>query len=386
MAEGFRFLRQLLTLRLDSPAMRFMLVGASGVIPNLGVLWLLMAAGMHVVPATVLAIQVAIVWNFVGAELVVWRDNQAGKFWHRFVKYCAIAEVDLARVPLVVLFYRLLGGHVLIASLLSLVAIFLVRYLLTERLVYRRKSVRSDPARIAPPDPGGNPSMSNARSLRRSLLAVGAALVAVIALLVVASPSGAAAPNLVSNPSLETLSGSFPSCFATYGYGTSTFKTTVLTTGAHTGTRAVQEVMSGYASGDWKLMQTQSAACAPKVTAGHTYTAGVYYKSTTAALTLTAFRFYGTTWSYWTDLKTLPTASAYTLASVKTPAIPAGTTQISFGISIHGNGTLTLDDYSLVDNAGDHQPAPRRRPARPRARRRAAAPAPRPSAPRASGA
>ena len=193
--------------------------------------------------------------------------------------------------------------------------------------------------------------MSNVRSLRRSLLAVGAALVAIIGVLAVSSPSDAAAPNLVTNPSLETQSGAFPSCFATYGYGTSTLKTTVLKTGAHTGTYAVQEVMSGYASGDWKLMQTQSTACAPKVTAGHTYTAGVYYKSTTAKVTLTAFKFSGGTWSYWTDLKTLATATGYTLASAKTPAVPAGTTQISFGISLFGNGTLTLDDYSLVDNA-----------------------------------
>ena len=200
--------------------------------------------------------------------------------------------------------------------------------------------------------------MNQRRTFLRSLLLPLLILAVSAAFLVAAQSSSAANPNLVVNPSLETQAGAFPSCYTTYGYGTSNLTTSLLTTGAHTGTYAVQEVMSGYANGDWKLLQTQSTACAPTVTAGHTYTASVYYQSTTAALTLTAFKFSGGSWSYWTDFKSLPVASGYTQATAKTPAIPAGVTQISFGISLHGNGTLTVDDYSLVDTATAATPTP----------------------------
>ena len=139
LAEGLRFFRQLATLRLDNPAMRFLLVGASGVLPNLFVLWLLTGSGMHYIPATVLAIQCGVLWNFVGAELVVWRDHRVGKFWHRFVKYVAIAEMDLIRLPFIVLLYHLMGGHAVFASAITLVVMFLLRYTLADRLVYRRR-------------------------------------------------------------------------------------------------------------------------------------------------------------------------------------------------------------------------------------------------------
>ena len=140
LSEGFRFLQQLAMLRLDNAAMRFMAVGASGVLPNLAVLWLLTNAGMHFILATVLAIQVGVLWNFVGAELVVWKDHRAGSFRKRFAKYVAIAELDLVRLPFVIVLVHLMGGHAVIASAITLVGMFLLRYTLADRLVYRRKA------------------------------------------------------------------------------------------------------------------------------------------------------------------------------------------------------------------------------------------------------
>jgi hypothetical protein len=45
----------------------------------------------------------------------------------------------------------------------------------------------------------------------------------------------------------------------------------------------------------------------------------------------------------------LPTSSTYRLGSYTTPALPAGATAISVGLSIINLGSLTMDDFTLVD-------------------------------------
>ena len=54
-------------------------------------------------------------------------------------------------------------------------------------------------------------------------------------------------------------------------------------------------------------------------------------------------------WVFWMDLKTLAASSKYKLASVRTPAVPTGTSQLSFGVALYGKGTLITDDYSMAD-------------------------------------
>jgi hypothetical protein len=184
-----------------------------------------------------------------------------------------------------------------------------------------------------------------------------AAVVAVVAVTCVLPASAAAAPTAVQNPSLEQVTGGQPSCFSRGGWGTSTV-TWSLTTAAHTGQVAQSVTVSGYASGDRKLLITENTACAPAVTPGRTYTLSVFYRSTTAKNSLTVFRHSAAGWTYWTDLKTLPAATAWAKASVVTPAVPDGTDQISFGISIAGNGTLVTDDYALTAVGSSLPPPP----------------------------
>ena len=50
--------------------------------------------------------------------------------------YVAVAELDLVRVPFVIVLVHVFGGHAVLASLLTLVALFLARYTLADRLVY----------------------------------------------------------------------------------------------------------------------------------------------------------------------------------------------------------------------------------------------------------
>jgi len=54
-------------------------------------------------------------------------------------------------------------------------------------------------------------------------------------------------------------------------------------------------------------------------------------------------------WYYWTSSPWFETASTWTQAIFTTPAVPANDVAMTFGLALISNGTLTRDDYSLVD-------------------------------------
>jgi hypothetical protein len=182
------------------------------------------------------------------------------------------------------------------------------------------------------------------------------ALVLLFSIGLVATPAQAAT-NLVTNPSLESSAGGFPECWERSGYGDQTY-TAGVTTSAHTGNVALKIDISAYTSGDRKVMMLKTPSCAPTVTAGRQYDLSVWYKSTTIAAAMTVFRHDTTAgWQYWTDLATLPASSTYRQKTVRTPPIPTGTDQITWGVSIYGAGTLITDDYQMVD-ATESVPTP----------------------------
>lgn len=181
-----------------------------------------------------------------------------------------------------------------------------------------------------------------------------AALVAAIALCLSAAVSAPAlavptGPNLVVNPGLET-GTAWPECFSASGWGT---EATWGLVAGHSGARAVSLTIAGYASGDRKLVQSESMECAPVVQAGAQYEAAIWYKAT-APVAMTVFRHTATGWTYWGELDGLAASADWTQASAVTPKIPEGTDRISFGISLSTNGTLVTDDYSLrLDTAAE---------------------------------
>ncbi|GAA3064745.1 hypothetical protein GCM10020000_55480 [Streptomyces olivoverticillatus] len=108
--------------------------------------------------------------------------------------------------------------------------------------------------------------------------------------------------------------------------------------------------------GDRKALMLEDTSCAPVVSPSHQYDLSLWYKSTTPDASITAFRHdVKTGWQYWTDLKSLPAEDGYTRAQVRTPVVPPGTDQITWGVSVYGKGTVTTDDYDMEDAT---QPAP----------------------------
>jgi hypothetical protein len=165
----------------------------------------------------------------------------------------------------------------------------------------------------------------------------------------VAAPVGT---NALKNASLETPGADgFPQCWTGTGYGTNTPAWTRVTDAAD-GRFAQRLTITSLTSGDAKLVPTfDSTNCAPVVTVGKTYNLAVSYKSN-AGTFITLYRQDATTgtWAYWTQSPVFAASAAYARATWTTPAVPAGTRAVSFGLTLPSVGTLTTDNYSMTAN------------------------------------
>jgi peptidoglycan/xylan/chitin deacetylase (PgdA/CDA1 family) len=160
--------------------------------------------------------------------------------------------------------------------------------------------------------------------------------------------------NAIRNPSLESTDAStaLPTCFAKAGYGANT-PTFSGSAAPRTGTKAEQLLMSGYQNGDAKLLPTLDLGdCSPTVVAGHTYSLREWYTSTAVTQFAVYIRSQYGAWTYWTSSPWFPASSTDQQAVWTTPAVPAGTTGISFGLNLFSNGTLVTDDWSMYDSVG----------------------------------
>ncbi|MFF3450441.1 glycosyltransferase [Streptomyces sp. NPDC002667] len=139
--EGLRFLRHLVGLRTASRVARmvvFGLLGATGFVPNLLGLYALTAAGLHYVPAEILANQLGVAWNFLLIEHLLFRERRRHrKGWDRAGRFALLANADLVlRIPLIAFLVGHLGMGALSATALALVTTFVLRFAGTEALVY----------------------------------------------------------------------------------------------------------------------------------------------------------------------------------------------------------------------------------------------------------
>ncbi|MFG2478357.1 glycosyltransferase [Streptomyces fagopyri] len=148
--EGFRFLRHLAGLRTVSPVARmvvFGLIGATGFLPNLLGLYVLTAAGLHYLPAEILANQFGVAWNFLLIEHLLFRERRRHRGrWDRMSRFALLANADLVlRIPLIALFVRHFAMGALSATALALVTTFVLRFVGTEALVYLPRRGREAP-------------------------------------------------------------------------------------------------------------------------------------------------------------------------------------------------------------------------------------------------
>jgi hypothetical protein len=160
-----------------------------------------------------------------------------------------------------------------------------------------------------------------------------------------------AAANMIQNASLETDANGdqIPDCWQRGGSGTNT-GTFTLTSNAFSGSVAQQIDISNYTSGAKRIVTLQdTGACAPAATPGRQYTVTARYIATGQPVFTVYYRNASGSWVWWAQSPKLPASSTYALGTYTTPPLPSGATAISVGLSILYAGSLTMDDFTLVD-------------------------------------
>jgi dolichol-phosphate mannosyltransferase len=145
--EGWRFLRHVAMLRLDATHARmiaFGLIGLSGFLPNLVTLNLLLHhTRIGVLLGEVIANQGAIGWNFALLDLVLFRRRRSRHWSGRIGAFLLLANADLVvRIPLLAVLVRYTHLGSLTATVLTLIAAFGIRFLVTDRAIYTPVKVR----------------------------------------------------------------------------------------------------------------------------------------------------------------------------------------------------------------------------------------------------
>ena len=158
------------------------------------------------------------------------------------------------------------------------------------------------------------------------------------------------------NASLETTSAALattPRCWMEAGYGRNTARWQ-RTTDSHGGRWAERLTVTGYHSGDAKLLpQFDLGQCSLPVRPGRSYTLGTWYQSTARTQYSVYYRTWSGRWAYWTSSPYFPASPGWAHARWATPPVPAGATGLSFGLALFSNGSLTTDSYSLAATPPD---------------------------------
>lgn len=136
--QGMHFLTQLTALRFGKMSL-FAIVGGLGALANILIVWALTAMGVNYIVAAVIAAEVTIIANFILIERFVFFDmrDQASGMWMRFAKSFSFNNAEaLIRIPVVALLVS--GWHfsAVIATALTLIVAFFVRFLFHSLVVY----------------------------------------------------------------------------------------------------------------------------------------------------------------------------------------------------------------------------------------------------------
>lgn len=141
--------QQLAELRLKSYAYlaKFATVGATGIIVNTLFEFLFTEViGLHYLVSAILATQCSSLWNFHWTDKWVFNDrqHQASGYGRRLVAFLALSNASLLiRGPLLALLVSGLGMHYLIANLLTLVLMTLVRFAISDGLIWSSGSAKA---------------------------------------------------------------------------------------------------------------------------------------------------------------------------------------------------------------------------------------------------
>lgn len=119
---------------------RFGAIGLTGIAVNSAALWLLhlRVFQLHYLIAAALATQVSTLWNFVLTDRLVFKSAKAGGSGGRMWRFFLMNNLALLlRLPMLAALVHL-GMGVLSANIVTLLAVFVVRYVISDRLIFAR--------------------------------------------------------------------------------------------------------------------------------------------------------------------------------------------------------------------------------------------------------
>ena len=120
--------------------LKFCVVGASGVVVNEGLLWLLHdVAGFFLYPSSAIAIEASTLNNFVWHDLWTFRDRRSGSVWGRLWKFHLVSLSGLAINMLVLAALTELAGiHHLVSNLAGIVVALAWRFSMNTIWTWRK--------------------------------------------------------------------------------------------------------------------------------------------------------------------------------------------------------------------------------------------------------
>jgi len=137
--QGVHFLTQLAALRFGKMSL-FAVIGAFGAIANVAIVWALTHLGADYLVAAIIAAEVTIIANFLLQERFVFQDmrSSASGAWSRFAKSFGFNNAEaVIRIPVVALMVN--SGHIsaVLATAITLVVAFFVRFVFHSLVVYK---------------------------------------------------------------------------------------------------------------------------------------------------------------------------------------------------------------------------------------------------------
>jgi dolichol-phosphate mannosyltransferase len=124
--------------------LKFGVVGASGVVVNMGCLYLLKEfAGVPYFIASVIAIELSILSNFTVNLLWTWRDRAGeGTLWSKLIRYHigAGATAVLGNYIVLIALTELAGMHYMISNLIGIAVGTLSNYIINDLWTFKKRT------------------------------------------------------------------------------------------------------------------------------------------------------------------------------------------------------------------------------------------------------
>lgn len=141
--DVLEFFKIAYSLNADSPAkqtMRFIAVGLSGTVVNLGSLWMFERATGSTLPfISFAAIQMSILWNFMWHSGFTFRHSRDSQgFWRRLLRYEGASIVSQSLMLSVYTALTFSGTYFMLAQFLGIATAFMVNYYLSVKYIWNK--------------------------------------------------------------------------------------------------------------------------------------------------------------------------------------------------------------------------------------------------------